>query len=168
MPVLTRTLASLWSAVVVVYLFGVIAAAPYYNWQYAKAHGFLSWVAFGQIVPTVKAMAWPLYGLNLEGSSVAHSDAAWSDEEKENAAHFIASMAASQRAVRLSNDGDSYSIIDAATVRELAELNRAALREARLVTDAVLEKALPIERPGRWLSASQSSVQDRLRLGTPP
>jgi hypothetical protein len=32
---------------------------PYYNWQYAREHGFAAWMFLGQFVPTVKAAVWP-------------------------------------------------------------------------------------------------------------
>ncbi|OGW60185.1 MAG: hypothetical protein A2Y48_07695 [Nitrospirae bacterium RIFCSPLOW2_12_42_9] len=34
---------------------------PYYNWQYAKTHGFIKWFLFGEVVATAKAMAWPYF-----------------------------------------------------------------------------------------------------------
>jgi hypothetical protein len=34
---------------------------PYFNWQYAKEHGFVSWLFFGEIVPTLKALFWPFF-----------------------------------------------------------------------------------------------------------
>jgi len=47
--------------VVGAYFFVVFLMTPYYNWQYAKDHGFINWVFFGQIVPTMKAVAWPYF-----------------------------------------------------------------------------------------------------------
>lgn len=34
---------------------------PYYNWQYAKDHGFVNWIFLGEVVPTLKAMVWPYF-----------------------------------------------------------------------------------------------------------
>ncbi len=34
---------------------------PYYNWDYAKTHGFMKWFAFGEVVATAKAIAWPYF-----------------------------------------------------------------------------------------------------------
>jgi hypothetical protein len=30
-------------------------AAPYFNWQYAREHGIVSWIVLGEIVATAKA-----------------------------------------------------------------------------------------------------------------
>ena len=35
--------------------------APYYNWDYAKTHGFVKWLLFGEVVATSKAMIWPYF-----------------------------------------------------------------------------------------------------------
>ncbi len=45
--------------VVGIYFVVAFLLTPYYNWQYARDHGFLNWVLLGEIVPTVKAVAWP-------------------------------------------------------------------------------------------------------------
>jgi hypothetical protein len=34
---------------------------PYYNWQYANQHGYVSWIFFGEIVATAKAFAFPYF-----------------------------------------------------------------------------------------------------------
>ena len=34
---------------------------PYYNWQYARDRGFASWLLFGEVVPTAKALVWPYF-----------------------------------------------------------------------------------------------------------
>lgn len=43
------------------YVIGIVLAMPYYNWIYARDHGFLKWVFFGEIVATVKAVIWPVW-----------------------------------------------------------------------------------------------------------
>lgn len=52
---------------------------PYYNWQYAKENGFVSWFLLGEIVPTMKAMAWPYFVFFQKSDKVE-----WTKEEKEN------------------------------------------------------------------------------------
>jgi len=44
-----------------VYFIGTTLALSYYNWQYARDHGFVQWVLLGQIVPTAKALVWPYF-----------------------------------------------------------------------------------------------------------
>ena len=43
------------------YFLVTMLMVPYYNWQYAKDSGFLNWLLLGQVVPTVKAAAWPYF-----------------------------------------------------------------------------------------------------------
>lgn len=35
--------------------------APYYNWKYSKDNSFTEWLFLGEIIPTLKAIAWPVY-----------------------------------------------------------------------------------------------------------
>lgn len=39
----------------------ILVFAPYYNWQFARDHGFVSWIFFGEFVPTGKALVWPYF-----------------------------------------------------------------------------------------------------------
>lgn len=36
-------------------------ALVYFNWQFANENGFVAWLFLGQIVPTLKALAWPFF-----------------------------------------------------------------------------------------------------------
>jgi len=46
--------------VFLIYLYCIVAGlmALVFNYQYARDHGFLAWVFFGEIVATVKAIFW--------------------------------------------------------------------------------------------------------------
>jgi len=45
------------------YMLSVALAVPYFNWQYAKRHGFASWLMLGEVVATAQALVWPYYAL---------------------------------------------------------------------------------------------------------
>ena len=47
-----------------------VVFTPYYNWQYAKTHGFIKWLVFGEIVATAKAVAWPYFVFGFLGGLV--------------------------------------------------------------------------------------------------
>ena len=48
--------------VLVTYLFlSFFIFAPYYNYQYARTHGFIDWIFFGEIIPTLKAPLFPYF-----------------------------------------------------------------------------------------------------------
>lgn len=44
-----------------VWLIGVMLSVPYYNWQYAREHGFMSWLFLGEVVATAKGFVWPYF-----------------------------------------------------------------------------------------------------------
>lgn len=45
----------------VIYGISVMIMATYYNWKYAVEHGFISWVFWGEIIATLKAVIWPFF-----------------------------------------------------------------------------------------------------------
>lgn len=49
------------SLVLAAYSLVAMVMLPYYNWQYARDHGFLAWFFFGEVMPTVQALAWPYF-----------------------------------------------------------------------------------------------------------
>jgi hypothetical protein len=51
------------------YVMTVMFAGTYYNWQYAKDHGFVQWIFLGEIVPTAKSLIWPYYAFELNQPS---------------------------------------------------------------------------------------------------
>jgi len=46
--------------VFLIYLYCIVAAlmALVFNYQYAREHGFVSWLLFGEVVATFKAILW--------------------------------------------------------------------------------------------------------------
>jgi len=45
----------------ILYLIGFSFSAMYFNWQYAKKHGFMRWLILGEVVSTAEAFAWPYF-----------------------------------------------------------------------------------------------------------
>ena len=43
------------------YMYTMIIAVPWFNWQYAKDNGFMKWLLLGEFVSTGKALIWPYY-----------------------------------------------------------------------------------------------------------
>ena len=52
-------------AIAIVYGISVAIFALYYNWLYAKTHGFIAWLLFGEIIASLKALVWPLFEFNI-------------------------------------------------------------------------------------------------------
>jgi hypothetical protein len=45
----------------IIYVGGLMISLLLFNYQYAREHGFVEWLAFGEIVPSLKATIWPYY-----------------------------------------------------------------------------------------------------------
>ncbi len=56
-----KVIGGILAGIFAIYFISTLVVAPYYNWEYAKEHGFVSWLTFGQIVPTAKAFIWPYF-----------------------------------------------------------------------------------------------------------
>jgi hypothetical protein len=46
-----------------VYFVGLMISGVYFNWQYASDNGFLKWLFWGEIVPTLQSTIWPYYAV---------------------------------------------------------------------------------------------------------
>ena len=44
-----------------VYMFSLLIAIPYFNWQIANEYGFVRWLFFGEFVATAKGVVWPYF-----------------------------------------------------------------------------------------------------------
>ena len=44
-----------------IYAVGVMIFGLLFEWAYAKENGFLKWLLLGWLIPTLKALIWPLY-----------------------------------------------------------------------------------------------------------
>ena len=51
--------------ILVIYGISVSIFMIYYNWLYANEHGFFAWLFFGEIIASIKALAWPLFEFNI-------------------------------------------------------------------------------------------------------
>ncbi len=94
---------------------------------------------YSRFLPTRSAACLTLLCL----SSISCGTETWSEAEKENAGHFVQALNHSLQAIRISNAGDPFGVITEAEVSEIIRLNRAALHEAALVRDDVLDKTHP-------------------------
>jgi hypothetical protein len=63
------------SNLVGLYMMTVMVMGVYYNWQYAREHGFVQWVFLGEIVPSAKALVWPYFAFGDQRSQVSQQTA---------------------------------------------------------------------------------------------
>jgi hypothetical protein len=121
-----------------------IVFVPYYNWQYAREHGFVAWLFLGEVMATTKALAWPYF--MLAGAPARNATAkpfrGWSAEEKANSKHFQLSIQADLQSIQLSRERANAEL-SASERREILMLKDTAIREARLVSPEVLRKIHP-------------------------
>jgi hypothetical protein len=140
------------NAIVVVLsvVFGLyITVLPYYNWQYAREHGLAEWLAFGEIIPTYKALAWPYFAFfqsSEHSGAVLPSQKNWSAQEITNSRHFLRSIQADLQSKQLARDR-VFTELNFAERNKILMLKKTALREIRLVDENTLRKIHP-DLPG--------------------
>lgn len=107
---------------------------PYYNWNYAKTHGFLKWLLFGEVVATAKAAVWPYY---IFSSTPVNRY----DSPDDN--HFRNSKKAYHEALMIVDKVGDVSKIPPNLQAKFADLLRLASSEANQVQLSYLQKAHP-------------------------
>jgi len=134
-----------------VFVFGLYLAiagiffVPYYNWQYAREHGFMSWLYLGEIIATGKALAWPYFMLSESSTSSTVTSPLptnWSAEEVANSKHFWFSIQADLQSKKLSHERTGAEL-SASERHEILMLKQTALQEIRLVSPSTLHKIHP-------------------------
>ncbi|MBI5447053.1 MAG: hypothetical protein HY900_38280 [Deltaproteobacteria bacterium] len=132
-----------------VYLLSLIIMIPYYNWKHVKEHGFLRWLAFGEVVATAKGIAWPYFAL------VARPDTPGMSADQR---HYLSSKDASNEAIDvIANAGDLQSL-NAEQRSRVMELLRRAIEEAGKVQPAFLRKVHP-EMPHLYETKYKASIE---------
>ncbi len=48
-----------WAAIL--YVYPALGFMLYFNWKFANEHGFLAWLAFGEIWAMLKGLLWPIF-----------------------------------------------------------------------------------------------------------
>jgi hypothetical protein len=114
------------------FLTAIFIAVPYFNWQYAREHGFASWVAFGEIIATAKACVWPVY-------VVAGSRSAGSSSGR----HYDNSKQACDEAMTIIVRFGGVAQLPPGETANVAQLLQTAAAEAGLVDDSYLKQVHP-------------------------
>ncbi len=109
-----------------------IVFAPYYNWNYAKKHGFVKWLFFGEVVATAKAVVWPYYVFSSKPNSRY-------DSPDDN--HFRNSKKAFDEALMIVDKAGDVSKLPSDLKAKFADLLRLAIAEANQVQTLYLQKA---------------------------
>jgi hypothetical protein len=135
-------------------------ATPYFNWRYAREHGFGSWLVFGEVIATGKAMIWPYYalaGIGSGGSSAgAHTDL-----------HFANCTAASHEVSKIIARFDGITELPPKEASDVVRLLQVAVTEAELVEDAYLQQVHPeyLRRFREEYTGSLRDLAEAIRAG---
>ncbi len=121
----------------VIYLYILTIAlffAPYYNWNYAKTHGFVKWICFGEVVASAKAVVWPYY-VFLSTPVVRY--------ESPDESHFRNSKTAYEEAIIVVNNVGGISNLTTDLKVNFAELLRLSIDEANQIQPSYLQETHP-------------------------
>lgn len=124
---------NIFTGVIYLYIISVsIIFVPYYNWNYAKTHGFAKWIFFGELVATAKAVVWPYY---VFSSTPVNRY----DSPDDN--HFRNSKKAFDEALMIVDKVGDVSKLPTDLKAKFAALLRLAIAEANQVQPLYLQKA---------------------------
>jgi len=126
-------LQSIFTVVVGLYMaVAVMIFAPYYNWNYAKKHGFLKWLCFGEVVATAQAAVWPYYVFSATPTDCYDSP---------DADHIRNSKQAFDEALNIVDRAASVTKLTSDQKVKFADLLRLAIAEANQVQRSWLQEA---------------------------
>lgn len=133
---LKRTFKNIGFAVCYIYWLSMMFAVPYFNWRYAKEHGFMSWLVFGEVIASAKSLIWPYYA--VVGFSPGGSTA-----EARTDLHLANSKHAANEALSLINRFGGVTELPPKEASDAARLLQASVTEAELVDDSYLKQIHP-------------------------
>lgn len=122
------------AGIVGLYLTSLAVMTPYYNWQYAKEHGFIEWLFLGEIVATLKSAAWPYFVFFPDLGSPASSP----DER-----HYVYSKKACDEAMIIIVKTGNVTRLSSEDKAKVADLLGLAIAEANRVQLTYLQKIHP-------------------------
>ena len=129
-----KVLGNVLAGVLGLYFLSLTVITPYYNWNYAKEHGFIKWLCLGEIVATLESIAWPYFVLTSRGPSVSSS----LDER-----HYLNSKKACDEAMKIIVKVGDVARLGADEKAKVADLLALAVAEANEVQVSYLEKVHP-------------------------
>lgn len=133
------------------FVLSTVVFVPYFNWTYARDHGFVKWILLGEVVATAKAFGWPFFV--FRGTS-GTEPAPHSEAER----RYINSKKACDEALRVVVARGDVTKLTSAESEEVARLLQLALSEAQLVDSAYLAKVhqeFPIRYAGEYIKGLQ-------------
>lgn len=134
------------------YMATVALAATFFNWEYARTHGFFRWVLFGEIVPTSKAVVWPYFVLhrnnyagaaNPDGEELRRTALTPGQISEMEVKKFIVAINYSQQATYLLNSTPHENLADYPNLSEILAYRRKAMEVGNSTDVGVLNSVYP-------------------------
>ena len=114
---------------------GVGPAFLYYNYSYAREHGFVSWLFLGEIIPSLKALLWEYFLV----AALFSSPAQYAQDEK----HYDNSREANNMAAQFLVHIEQKRSLAEEEKTEVREYLKRAYSEAQAVSDEYLDRIHP-------------------------
>lgn len=153
-------LGALWTGCVYAYLLGVGISGVYFNWQYAQENGFLKWLFFGELIPTVQGTIWPYYA--IKHFSSPDSSQRVTDSARKELAEFRDSIVMRNQAFHLISRPDDATGPTYTVPKEDHDLAlgllRKSLDKSHNVSDASLS-LLDAELPNHYRNEFQRGLE---------
>jgi len=150
-----KVLKELAATVLSIYILSFVFAGVYFNWQYAKRHGFTDWLALGELSATAKAFVWPYYAINGD-PYLSQTDPS-----------FANSRASSRKTLEIVARFDGVLNLPPNEASEVVQLLEASVIEADLTKDSYLQM-VHAEFPHRFrtdYTKSLRNLADGIRTG---
>jgi hypothetical protein len=128
------------------YVASVFVAVPYYNWEYAREHGFTDWLVWGEIVPTGKAFAWPYYAMHRSKPLEEKSAIVPLSQRQINRMNIMSAdraIASAQQATYVTNTREQGSALTSEQKRKVIEYSTEALESGDATDEEALNKIYP-------------------------
>jgi hypothetical protein len=136
--------------IVMLWLVGATISSPYYNYQYARKHGVMAWLFFGELIATLESRSWPFDLASALFSSEPHKRAP-NAKQKAELEHLRYSMqyvkSANDLGLSLKSFRNRPQSIDGKLCSMLS-LYEQALDEAEVISEeslAAIDKDLPVQ-----------------------
>jgi hypothetical protein len=128
------------------YLVTVLIAVPYFNWQYARDHGFVQWLFWGETVPTAKALVWPYFAIRSTNAHAPDSAVRPLPQRQINEMNIMSvsrAIAAAQQGNYIINARKPGSLLTSDQVQNVIEYSLQSLRSADTTDEELLNKLYP-------------------------
>jgi hypothetical protein len=153
------------------YVISLFIAVPYYNWQYARGHGFADWLFWGEIVPTGKAFVWPYFAVQSAKARAIDPAVAQLSQRQVNQMQIMSAdraIAAALQGNYIINSREPGSALSSEQLQSVVASSLRSLQSADTTDEGALNKLYPEfgTRFKRDFCESQRRLVSGLRNGS--